>query len=95
MSRLSKNDSSQAMQNLFSAYGGDDADVDESKVEHLAFADDEELSDHSGTPTESKSTATEKLQAKANSEKSDKDDKQRQIEPAAKKLKLERKGLYS
>lgn len=88
MSRLTKNDSSQAMQNLFSAYGGDDADADESKVE-VAFSDDEELSDHSGTPTESKST--EKLQEKTTSEKSDQGEEQKRGEPALKKLKLERK----
>lgn len=82
MSGLSKNESSQAMQNLFSAY----EDADESKAE-VNISDDEEFSDYSETPTGSKST--EKSVEKTTGEKSDQDERQNLDEPEVKKPKLE------
>lgn len=78
------------MQNLFSAYGDADVDADESMKVDAAISDDEEFSDYSGTPTESKST--EKPVEKTTGEKSDRDEEQNLDEPEVKKSKLERKG---
>lgn len=86
MSGLSKNESSQAMQNLFSAY----EDADESKAE-VNISDDEEFSDYSETPTGSKST--EKSVEKTTGEKSDQDERQNLDEPEVKKPKLESRGI--
>lgn len=80
------------MQNLFSAYGDADGDADESMVVEAKISDDEEFSDYSGTPTESK--LTEKP-AEKSVEKSDQDEEQNVDEPEVKKPKLERKGIYT
>lgn len=88
MSGLMKNDSSQAMQNLFSAYGDDETEADDSKME-LDFSDDEEIVHHSQPHDEQKSKqpVESPSSTKSESKKEEKFD-----EPEEAKPKFNRKG---
>lgn len=88
MSGLMKNDSSQAMQNLFSAYGDDETEADDSKMD-VEFSDEEEIVHRSQPNDEQKS---KQLLESPGSTKSEAKKEEKFEEPEETKPKLSRKA---